>query len=278
MDPGLARTLPVDDPVRVIDLHGRGLGFEQVGDLLHIGGIGLARRHAEIDLGERHDLAGRSHHADLALGFRRRIEQHLQGVRGLLHELRVHRKGRDPPIVRHRIFAARIPSRVLPTGLDVLVFGQLGRIDLLDQAFLGEDRHEIGRHDHDVVARRARLQLREQGLVGIVGIERDLDPGLGLEFLDDVGRRVVGPIIDEEVAAGACGACSAEQQGHGGGRGEDFRSCLRHGWFLFRVGVQAFRLRRSAMTNDRVTAAIDTSSRMVAAALASGVTPTRSMP
>src|SRR5690606_10950180 len=61
-----------------------------------------------------------------------------------------------------------------------------------------------------------RLDLGERGVVRIVVGDRDLDPGLRLELLDQLGVRVVAPVEELELAFGEGRAGRAEEQGEGG--------------------------------------------------------------
>jgi hypothetical protein len=57
----------------------------------------------------------------------------------------------------------------------------------------------------------AGLELGERGVVRVVVGDRDLDAGLGLELLDELGRGVVAPVVELELLRG--GACGEEARG-----------------------------------------------------------------
>ena len=78
--------------------------------------------------------------------------------------------------------------------------------DLLDQAFVDQDRHEVLAGYDDVVAGGAGLQFGQQGFVGIVSIHGDLDAGFLLKLGDELRRGVFRPVVDEQFAFGLCQA------------------------------------------------------------------------
>ena len=58
--------------------------------------------------------------------------------------------------------------------------------------------HVVARHD-DVVIAAAGLQLGEQGLVAVIAVHGHLDAGVLLELGQQLGREIVGPVVEEQL-------------------------------------------------------------------------------
>jgi hypothetical protein len=128
-----------------------------------------------------------------------RLEELLPAVVELAarHACRIVGKAGRTPHIGHRIGPLRVEVGLVERLLHILEIRHASGIDLEQQPVadhLLDGR--AGRHD-DVVAAAARLELRQHRLVGVVRVQGDLDAGLRLEALQEIGRHVVRPV--EEV-------------------------------------------------------------------------------
>src|SRR5690606_25669204 len=120
-------------------------------------------------------------------------------------------------------------------GIQILPVGDLGTVQLLEQAALDLAGCVVsGRHDH-VVPRLARQQLGLEGIVGVVDVVADLDAGGLLETGQGVGGSVFSPVVDVDDAILGGRRNRGDQRGGGqqGVNGADF-----HGMGPYHGGKQ----------------------------------------
>jgi hypothetical protein len=115
--------------------------------------------------------------------------------------------------------------------VEVAPVGELGPVELLEQAGLDLHLGEVRAGHDDVVARLARHQLAVQDLVGVVVVVVDLDAGLLLEILQRVVGDVVRPVVDVEHLGLRRSVGGGREQGCGeaGRDGEETGQAGRHG-------------------------------------------------
>jgi hypothetical protein len=112
---------------------------------------------------------------------------------------------------------------------------QLGLIQLLEHPGLDLLLHEIGGRHHHVVAGLARQELGFQRIIGIESVVGHLDAGIAREFLQHIGRDVIGPVVDINALALRVGwkrTCNQRCGQNGGGANERHASSpwIRFWW------------------------------------------------
>lgn len=171
--------------VAVVHGQRRLLPEQQVEDLLRFPGVLGAFVDAEVvGGGNEQFLDGvQSHHLAFQLGwwFEERLPAFFQPA--ARHLRRIVAVAGGAPEIGNAVVVAGIEAKGPEVFLQIAQARQLALVELLQQPLLDEYFYETVRRHHHVVGAATGLELGQQRLVAVVGVEGGLDPGVLLELL-----------------------------------------------------------------------------------------------